>query len=233
MPRAASARSRPDSRAAASRRRRATRHQAVHFALDLPESSRLHPFARIDYDLPSRIQPVKPAPEHFAQPALDAIAHHGAADSARDGETNPGAGAHGLLRLQQEGRKEWSGEPGAVLINVAKIPGFENASVFGEAGDSLPLVAYSQLVPAASPPPGQNRPAILCLHAHPETVGLRALPVVRLIRTFWHLCSLEPAQTRLSCPVSASYSNPFSIEYRGAPGNRASASGGRRNIRVL
>lgn len=55
----------------------------------------------------------------------------------------------------------------------------------GVTNDSL--VAHRQLVASLCPPAGQYRPAIFCLHALAESMGLGPLTVVRLKCTLWHL----------------------------------------------
>jgi hypothetical protein len=49
------------------------------------------------------------------------------------------------------------------------------------------LVAYGQLVTAASPAARQHGPAVFALHSRTESVGLGALAIIGLKSPFWHI----------------------------------------------
>ena len=73
------------------------------------------------------------------------------------------------------------GEVTAVQIRRSSLFRFANSA----------LIADGQLMAPFSPPAGQHGPAIRGFHSDSEPVGLRAVTVVRLKRTFWHYKSFK------------------------------------------
>jgi hypothetical protein len=53
----------------------------------------------------------------------------------------------------------------------------------------LPLGADRQFLPSGGPAAGNDGAAIRSLHALSKSVSLRAVPVIRLVRTFRHFSS--------------------------------------------
>lgn len=65
------------------------------------------------------------------------------------------------------------------------------SEILGFGGADCALITDGELVAALRTAAGKNLAAILGLHALAKTMCLRALAVIRLKRTFWHLLSLR------------------------------------------
>jgi hypothetical protein len=163
--------------------------KALHFADNFRYRGIQHLAPRIDYDGPLRAQTTKPPTHGLADPALDAVAHHGLAKGARTGKSD--ARPDWLRFEQTERRKQGTGEAGAAVVDASKILGSQQANTFGKTSDrSLPLRTYSEFLAAARPAPRQHRAPVLRFHAGTETVRLGAVAVIRLKSAFRHLISI-------------------------------------------
>ena len=64
---------------------------------------------------------VQPLADRFADAPADSVAHHGAAQSARHGEADPGAVS--LLAADAERREQGTRVPVALVVNPAEVFG--------------------------------------------------------------------------------------------------------------
>jgi len=69
----------------------------------------------------------------LADPAFEAVADHGAAQSARNAKTDPGSFRIGPP--QAESRKKRARILDPLVVNCSKIPGSQNADTFRKASD--------------------------------------------------------------------------------------------------
>ena len=68
-----------------------------------------------------------------------------------------------------------------------RILGLATEMVSAELGvPNVAFVADGKLMAAFRASASEDGPPVLCLHALTESMDLRALPIVRLERTFWH-----------------------------------------------
>jgi hypothetical protein len=73
--------------------------------------------------------------------------------------------------------------------------------------------ADGQLLTAPRPAARQHGPAVFGLHTHPESVGLRAFPIVRLECAFWHL-RVQPRAGALRFPQAPRQDFPFDLNFQ-------------------
>lgn len=78
--------------------------------------------ARIENDVPLRRDLIAMQAEGFAQTAFDAVADHGSAESARNGESNARARLQcGLTACLAEGGEQRAGDAESVIINMPEV----------------------------------------------------------------------------------------------------------------
>ena len=75
--------------------------------------------AGVDDDRPLWAQPVQLEANRLADAAFDAIAHHGLAEGARNGEADPRSGGRRVAHAKR-GEKR-SGEAGTFVVDPAEI----------------------------------------------------------------------------------------------------------------
>ena len=102
-------------------------NQPLERPLDFRERSGERRPPRVDDNVPLRPNSDALAPERLAHPPLDAIAHHGASDRARNRKTHPRPAAISRIRARQAERREQRvGKADAVVINRSEIGGAQN-----------------------------------------------------------------------------------------------------------
>lgn len=166
----------------------AAEKEAFHFLPQLRHGGIQRFPPRIDDDGPLGIQPIESAADGFAKPPFDSIAGHRLAKGAGHRESDPRA-VHFRVANTERG-KTGGRKSGPPIVHRSEILRSQQADTFRKTSDGLvPFGADRELLPPTGPAPGQNRTAILGLHAGAETVRFGAPAIIRLKRTFRHSCS--------------------------------------------
>ncbi len=187
-PKAGTEKSRIDRFEAPLRRAIAAEKEAFHFLPQLRHGGIQRFPPRIDDDGPLGIQPIESAAHGFAKPPFNAIAGHRLAQGAGHRESDPGA-VHFRV-ASAERRKTGARKSAPLVVHRSEILRSQQADTFRKTSDGLvPFGADRELLPPTGPATGQNRTAILGLHAGAETVRFGAPAIIRLKRTFRHSCS--------------------------------------------
>jgi len=92
-------------------------------ALDFTEGRCKRCAARVDDDIP-RCEFGAVMAERFTDAPFDSIPDDGAAERARHGESDTRSG--NIFPLQAKRREDWTGDADAVVIDDAKVRGFED-----------------------------------------------------------------------------------------------------------
>ena len=185
MPKAGTGKLRIDKLEAPLRGAIAAEKEAFHFLPQLLHGGIQRFPPRIDDDGPLGIQPIESAAHGFAKPPFDPVAGHRLAQGAGRRKSDPGA-VHFRV-ASAERRKTGARESASLIVHRSEISRSKQADTFRKTSDGLvPFGADRELLPPTGPPPGQNRTAILGLHAGAETVRLGAPAIIRLKRTFRH-----------------------------------------------
>jgi len=144
--------------------------------------------AGIDDDRPLWIQPFQLKPYGFADTPPDAVARHGLAERPGCRKPDPRPAVFALSKA--ECREEGTGKARPFVINSPEVFRSQQADTFRKTWDwKLPFVADRELFAAPGATAGQYGAPVLGLHTAAETVGLRAMAIIRLKSTFRHFSS--------------------------------------------
>jgi len=166
----------------------AAEKEAFHFLPQFRHGGIERFLPRIDDDGPLGVQPIERAAHGFAKPPFDAVAGHRRTEGA--GNRKPDSGPCRLPLANAESRKAGARKSAALIINPSEILRSQQADTFRKTSDGkLPFGADRKFFTATGPATGQNRTAILGLHACAETVRFGAPAIIRLKRTLRHSSS--------------------------------------------
>ena len=187
-PRAATATPTVYIRAALPLRSIAPQKEPLHFAPDLLRGSLQGLAPGIDDNRPLWVQPFQLKPHGFADTPLDPVAHNGLAERPGCCKSNARSAGFGLAKTER-GEKR-TGKARSFIIDSSEILRSQQADTFRKTWDGrLPFVADRELFAAPGATAGQYGAPILGLHTAAETVGLRAMAIIRLKSTFRHFSS--------------------------------------------
>jgi hypothetical protein len=162
--------------------------EALYFAPDLLRGSLQRLAPGIDDNRPLWIQPFQLKPHGFADTPPDPVARHGLAKRPGCCKSNARSSDFGLAKTER-GEKR-AGKARSFVIDSSEILRSQQADTFRKTWDGrLPFVADRELLTPTGASAGQYGAPILGFHAAAETVGLRAMAIVRLKSTFRHFSS--------------------------------------------
>ena len=162
--------------------------EPLHFAPDLLRGSLQGLAPGIDDNRPLWVQPFQLKPHGFADTPPDPVARDGFAE--RPGCCKSDARPAGFDLAEAECGEQRTRKAGSFVINSPEIFRSQQADTFRKTWDGrLPFVANRELFAAPGATAGQYGAPILSFHAAAETVGLRAMAIIRLKSTFRHFSS--------------------------------------------
>jgi hypothetical protein len=127
-------------------------------------------------------------PHGFADTPPDPVPHNGFAESPGRSKSDARAAVCGFTKAER--REQRTGKAGSFVVNSPEIFRSQQADTFRKTWDGrLPFVANRELFAAPGAAAGQYGAPILGFHAAAETVGFRAVAIIRLKSTFRHFSS--------------------------------------------